>query len=61
MRHASMADGADARGRAAAEIDGVMAAIDARESAGFAHAEEAVSMRALRDELRQTRKTVTDG
>jgi hypothetical protein len=42
-------------------IDAVIAAIDAREAAGFAHAEEAGSMRALRDELRQTPETVTDG
>lgn len=53
LGQAARAETADERAAACKRLQAAIAAIDRREAAGFAHEEEADSMRRLRDELRQ--------
>ncbi|MEP7302820.1 MAG: DUF4157 domain-containing protein [Caldimonas sp.] len=55
LRHARDADTSDERIAAIEELEAVIGAIDRREAQGFAHAEEAVALHALRNELGQAR------
>ncbi len=55
LRHARDAEAPEQRSAALAELNAVIAEIDAREARGFAHAEESVALRALRDQLKQSR------
>lgn len=55
LRQAASAETAAERDAARAALQGVVAAIDRREAAGFAHAEESLALRMLRDELRQAK------
>jgi len=61
LRHARGAEQPEQRSAALAELDAVIAAIDQREARGFAHAEEAVALRSLRDELKQVRSRLKGG
>lgn len=61
LRLAARAETASERDAARSALDDAVAAIDRRERAGFAHAEEEVSMRELRRELREARRGVEGG